>query len=465
MEILYERCCGLDVHKKVIVACLLIQSKETPFAKEIRSFGTTFKELVQLQEWLQQVGCTHIAMESTGVYWRPVFNVLEEHFEQVMIVNAAHLKGVPGKKTDVKDAQWIAQLLSCGLLRPSFIPPRPQRELRELTRGRKQLIEQQSRLSNRVQKVLEDTNIKLASVVSDILGKSARQMLWKLLEGEEDLAAIASLGRGRLKGKQEALVQALEGDLRPHHRFLLRQLLTQVEEVERHIDEFDREIESRLGLDPDPSGSKGSQEEREGVAPSQQEEGVQEAVPQEQLQDRQASEPAQASSSAMPGYRELAQLWDSVTGIGERTAQVLVAEIGIDMDRFVNEHHLASWVGLCPGNRVSAGKRLGGKSTKGNAYVRAALIEAARAAARSKGTYLSAWYQRQKARLGGKRAIVALAHRILIILYHMATKGQAYQEYGEAAALQQVQETRKQRAIRQLERLGYQVDLQQAESA
>lgn len=463
MEILYERCCGLDVHKKVIVACLLLQTKEASVQKEIRSFGTTWRDLVQLQTWLEQAGCTHIAMESTGVYWRPVFNVLEEHFAQVMVVNAAHLKAVPGKKTDVKDAQWIAELLSCGLLRPSFIPPRPQRELRELTRGRKQLIEQQSRLANRVQKVLEDTNIKLASVVSDILGKSARQMLWALLEGETDLDKIAGMGRGRLRDKQPALRQALEGQLRPHHQFLLRELLIQVEEVQRHIDAFDREIESRLGLDPDPDSGQPNEPESAPAAREEEEQDPQSSASAEQMADTQAVSPE--AQSELAGYGDLVRLWDTVTGIGARTAQVLVAELGIEMGRFVNEHHLASWVGLCPGNRVSAGKRLGGKIAKGNVYVRAVLIEAARAAARSQGTYLAAWYQRQKARLGGKRALVALAHRMLIILYHMATKGQPYQEYGEHVVQERVLVARKQRAIRQLECLGYQVALQQAESA
>jgi transposase len=460
MKILYRCCCGIDVHKKLLVACLLIAATEhEPEHKEIRQFGTTWQELLSLLEWLRDAGCTHIAMESTGVYWRPVFNALEESFEGVMIVNAQHIKAVPGRKTDVKDAQWIAELLQHGLLRASFIPPRPQRDLRDLTRGRKQLVEERTRIVNRVHKTLEDTNIKLASVVSDLMGKSARQMLAALLDGRE-VQEIAQMGRGPLREKQAQLEQALQGDLREHHRFLLRQHLKHIEDLEQQIADFDREIVQRLGPVPPPDAPvPPSPESQEGQAGPVSTPPTQEAPPQGE---------AEGQALCAPGYEGFAQVvarLDAITGISLRLAHVLVAEIGIDMQRFASAEHLASWVGIAPGNKISAGKRLGGKTTKGNTYARNGLIEAAHSAALSKGTFLGALYRRLKPRLGHKRAIMAVAHRILIILYAMLKKEEEYQEYGEQIVEERLQEARKQRAVRELEKQGFTVILQEVASA
>lgn len=455
MEILYRCCAGLDVHKKVIVACVLKSDKQKPIC-EIRTFGTSWQELHELERWLVEMGCTHVAMESTGVYWRPVFNVLEESFEQVMIVNAQHIKAVPGRKTDVKDAQWIAQLLQHGLLRPSFIPPRPQRELRELTRGRKQLTEERARVVNRLQKVLEDTNIKLASVVSDITGQSALQMLDALLQGQKTVQQIAQMAKGKLREKIPELEDALQGDLREHHRFLLHQYLKHLRDLEQDIAAYDQEIERRLKEPPDPSSACTPSQPSPEQAREPEEAWVQE--PTEPQQENQQPE-------RIESFGQVVERWKQVTGIGQRGAEILVAEIGTDMSRFASAAHLASWVGVCPGNRISAGKRLGGKTTKGNRYVRDVLVQAAQAAARSKGTFLGAYFRRLKPRLGYKRAIIALAHRILVILYNLCKDQQPYQEKGEQAVEERLQEARKQQALRQLRQLGYQVSLQQTECA
>lgn len=449
MQVIYERCCGLDIHKKMIMACLLLLSGGE-LHREMQTFGTTYQELRRLEAWLLQAGCTHIAMESTGIYWRPIYNVLEESFEQVMIVNAQHIKAVPGRKTDVKDAQWIAELLQHGLVRASFIPQRPQREVRELTRERKHLIEEKTRVVNRIQKTLEDANIKLASVVSDITGKSALKMIRALLAGQQDEKAIAALAHPRMKATPQQLEEALEGQLREHHRFILQQALKHFEDLDGQIDAFDREIARRLGVqmdseptDPSPSGHDG------------------ESVPSE-ASEQEASPQA---SSHPQDYRWAIEHLDAIPGISTRLAEVLVAEIGIDMSRFASEQHIASWAGVCPGNKMSAGKRLSGKTRKGNRYVRDALVEAARSAANSKKTYLGALYRRLQGRLGRKKAVLAVAHRIVVIIYHMLKKREPYREQGTQVAEERLEEARKRRAIRQLETMGYQVQLQQAESA
>jgi transposase len=446
MQVLYERCCGLDIHKKVIVACRLLVT-DGHLQRDIERFGTTYQELRHLETWLLQAKCTHIAMESTGVYWHPIYNVLEESFEHLMIVNAQHIKAVPGRKTDIKDAQWIAELLQHGLLSPSFIPPRPQRDLRELTRGRKQLIGERSRIVNRIQKVLEDTNIKLASVVSNITGKSATKMLDALLEGVQDVKAIAALAHHRLKASPEELEKALEGNLREHHRFLLRQALHHLKDLDQQIVEFDAEIARRIqaNLEPDPPDGK--------------------TMPPSQTQEKSEPETQEQQEHDTHRYQKAVEQLDSIPGISTKLAEVLIAEIGIDMSRFPDERHLASWAGVCPGNKISAGKRLSGQTKKGNRYVRDALIEAARAASKSKGTFVGAFYRRLKGRIGSKRATMALAHRLLVIIYHLLKKEEMYQEYGEQATNEQAEEARKRHAIHQLEKMGYQVELQQAESA
>lgn len=440
ISVVFDRCCGLDIHKKLIVACLLIRDASGKLTKELRTFSTMTTGLLELLEWLKGVGCSHVAMESTGVFWKPIYNVLEGEME-VLLVNAQHIKAVPGRKTDVKDAEWIASLLQHGLLRASFVPPRPQRELRELTRTRKTLIEERVRIVNRIQKVLEDANIKLSSVVTDITGKSGQQILQALLAGERDAQQLAEMARGKLRSKKKELAQAVQGRLREHHQFVLKQHLAHLEFLDAQIHAFDQQIAQLLGMhepeEPpaDPQGKlepEGSQHER--------------------------------MASAQEMRRAIEQL-DAITGISLRTAQVVLAEIGLQMDRFASEEHLASWVGLCPGNKVSAGKRLSGKTTKGNRWLRNALIEAAQGAASSKRTFLGAYYRRLSQRIGKRKAVVALAHRILIIIYRVLKEGQTFEEKGEQYATEKERESSKRRALRRLEQLGYQVHLEVAASA
>jgi transposase len=345
MEIVYERCCGLDIHKKRIVACLITQSAKKQRSKEIRTFRTVTSELLALQDWLREAGCTHIAMEATGVYWKPAFNVLEGQFE-LLVVNAHHIKAVPGRKTDVRDAEWIADLLQHGLLKSSFIPPTAQRELRDLTRHRASLVEDRARVVNRLQKVLEDTNVKLGDVATDILGKSARAMLEAMLAGQTDPAVLADLARGRLKAKRAELEQALVGAFKPHHRFLLAELLT-------HIDTLDEAI-TRVS---------------HAIAIHMQEA---EAVAQEQTDTQALCEQHCDPSSSKPAltWEQAIVLLCTIPGISRRAAEGILAEIGLDMSRFPSAGHLASWAGMCPGNHESAGKRLSGKTRKGNSWLR-----------------------------------------------------------------------------------------------
>ncbi|GCF09686.1 IS110 family transposase [Dictyobacter arantiisoli] len=457
ISVVFERCCGLDIHKKMIVACLLLRGANGHLKKETRTFSTMTTGLLELLDWLKGARCTHVAMESTGVFWKPIYNVLEGEME-VLLVNAQHIKAVPGRKTDVKDAEWIASLLQHGLLTASFIPPRPQRELRELTRTRKTLIEERARIVNRIQKVLEDANIKLSSVVTDITGKTARQILHAMLQGEQDLETLAGMARGKLRSKQLQLAQAVQGTLRAHHRFVLSQHLAHLDFLSQQIEAFDQQIAEQLGLgngpeDPDPSPSS-KQAAKEALQDAQSEEIVEE----EEGQTRRLGEHRQ-------DLRRAIERLDAITGISLRTAEVVVAEIGIQMDRFPTQEQLASWVGLCPGNKVSAGKRLSGKTTKGNRWLRTALIEAAQGAASSKGTFLGAYYRRLCQRMGRKKAIVAVAHRILLTIYHVLKEDEPFRELGEQYASEKERETTKRRALRRLEQLGYQVQLQQAETA
>lgn len=379
-------------------------------------------------------------MESTGVFWKPIYNVLEGEME-VLLVNAQHIKAVPGRKTDVKDAEWIASLLQHGLLRASFVPPRPQRELRELTRTRKTLIEERARIVNRIQKVLEDANIKLSSVVTDITGKSGQQILQALLAGERDAQQLAEMARGKLRSKKKELAQAVQGRLREHQQFVLKQHLAHLEFLDAQIHAFDQQIAQLLGM-------------HEPEEPP--------ADPQGKLEPEGSQQERMASTQEM--RRAIEQL-DAITGISLRTAQVVLAEIGLQMDRFASEEHLASWVGLCPGNKVSAGKRLSGKTTKGNRWLRNALIEAAQGAASSKRTFLGAYYRRLSQRIGKRKAVVALAHRILIIIYRVLKEGQTFEEKGEQYATEKERESSKRRALRRLEHLGYQVHLEVAAGA
>jgi transposase len=337
MEVLYRSCCGIDVHQQFLVACLLVVEEKGRQHKELRRFSTMTGELQQCVDWLEAARCQAVAMESTGVYWRPPFTLLEGHIETVMIVNAEHLKRVPGRKTDKKDAEWIAELWQFGLLKPSFIPSQEQRELRDLTRLRTTLTAERTRLVNRLHKTLEDTNLKLSSVLTDIMGKTGQQILFALLRGEEDPAGLADLALGRAMSKRDALTHALRGHISDHHRLLLQELLSLIERDTRGISQLDREIEERLRP-----------------------------------------------------YEALIKRLDAIPGCSRRIIEVLLAEIGWEVSAFPDAAHLASWVGICPGNNESGGKRKSGRIRKGHRWVKAMLVQAANAAARTKNSYLSA---------------------------------------------------------------------------
>jgi transposase len=374
MEIVHLCCAGLDVHKKSITACVRRVTDGGEYTQESRTFGTVTAELLALGDWLAARGVRQVAMESTGVYWKPVFHILEHGFE-VMLVNAQHIKRVPGRKTDLKDAEWIAQLLQHGLLSPSFIPPPPVRELRDLTRQRTQLVRERAAVANRVQKVLEDANIKLASVASDPLGVSGRAMIRAMIAGQDDPGELAELARKRLRGKIPELRQALHGRVTDHHRFLLRTLMDQVGHLEGLIEQFDLRIEEQM-------------------AP----------------------------------FSQAAARLRTIPGVGAAAAEVIVAEIGTDMSRFPTSGHLASWAGLCPGNDQSAGKRRSGKTTKGSQWLRTMLVQVAWAASHAKGTIFQAAYGRWAKRMGKKKALVAVGHKILVLIHRLLTTGTDYQE-------------------------------------
>ncbi len=405
MQVLYACCCGLDVHKKLVVACLMVTAADGKVHKEVRTFGTMTSDLIALVAWLTANGCTHVAMESSGVYWKPIFNLLEGKFE-LLVVNAQHIKAVPGRKTDVRDAEWIADLLRHGLLQGSFIPDASQRELRDLTRHRTTQVQERARAINRLQKVLEDANLKLAAVVTDVMGVSARAMLEALLAGETDPAIVADLAQGKLRAKVPQLEQALAGQLKPHHGFLLAELLAHIDYLDEAIARVSAEIARRL----------------------------------EQAEDD-------------------IELLDTIPGVSRRTAELLLAEIGQDLGRFPSAGHLASWAGMCPGNHESAGKRTSGKTRKGSPWLRQALIEAAHGAARSKKTYLGAQYRRLVARCGKTKAIVAVGHSILVIAYHVLTRHEPYRDLGPNYFDDHDRQRVEDRLVRRLKRLGYEVDL------
>ena len=411
MEILYEHCCGLDVHKRTVVACLITGKLTGKRHKEIRTLGATTEDLVSLSEWLSAAGCTHVAMESTGSYWKPIYNVLEDEFE-LLVANAQHVKALPGRKTDVGDAEWIADLLQHGLLRGSFIPSRELRELRELTRHRKSLIQLRCTQANRIQKVLEGANIKLASVISNVLGVSGRAMLAALVEGQASPAEMADLAHPQLRVPHETLAAALTGDVNHHQRFVLGQLLNQVESLDNAITECSAEIAHR-----------------------------------------------------MSHWDDAIQRLCTIPGVGRKTAEVIMAEIGPDMSRFPTHRHLASWAGMCPGNHESAGRRKSGKTRKGSKWLRQALIESASSAAKTRDTYLSAQYRRLAARRGRNKATVALGHTILMIAYYILRDGTTYHELGPNYFDELKPDQVRRRMVRRLEALGYQVTLEKSEAA
>jgi transposase len=405
MQVLYEHCAGLDVHKKSVVACVWNSPLTGPTTKETRSFGTMTADLLALSDWLQSHAVTHVAMESTGVYWKPIYNLLEGSFE-LMLVNPQHIKAVPGRKTDVADAEWIGDLLRHGLMRGSFVPPQPQRELRELTRHRSNLVGRRVQAVNELQKALEGTNIKLASVVSDITGVSATAMLRALLEGRTDREALSDMAKGRLRSKKAELQKALEGVLRPHHRLIIAQLLADIDFFEEQIEEVSQEIALRLQEDQDTL-------------------------------DR----------------------LDGTPGINQRLAQVIVAEIGTDMSRFPSPYHLVSWAGLCPGSNESAGIRHSSRIRHGNLALKNALVEAAHAATHTKETYLQSLYKRLVSKRGKKRAMIAVARTILVGIYHMLSRGSAWKDLGADYFERRNPMQIVNRLTKRLKNLGYEVAL------
>src|SRR5919201_2318220 len=403
MQVVHERCCGLDVHKKTVVACVLRTRADGTLERLVRTFGTMTADLLALSDWLADLGVKQIALESTGVYWRPVFNILEEG-RTLVLVNPQHIKHVPGRKTDVKDAEWLADLLRHGLLQPSFIPPAPIRELRELTRYRKTLVQARTDEVNRLQKTLEGANLKLAAVATSVLGVSGRAMLEALLGGEQDPLVLAELARGKLRAKLPALRKALESRVQPHHLVLLGQLLAHIDFLDASIAQVEQAIEARQ-------------------AP----------------------------------FAEAIELLQTIPGVGAVVATALVAEIGTDASRFPSAKHLASWAGVCPGNKESGGKRLSGPTTKGNVWLRAMLGEAAWSIARSRGTYLAARYYRLARRRGKNRAEMAIAQRLLVIVYCVLRDHQPYRELGFEYFDQRDAARLERHHVQRLQQLGYTV--------
>lgn len=406
METIIERCCGLDVHKKTIVACLMTGQPHEKPKTVIKTFSTMTRDLLACRDWLVAEGCTHVAMESTGVYWKPVFNILEDSLE-VILANARHVKNVPGRKTDVKDCQWIAQLLRHGLIQGSFIPPKPIRELRDLTRYRQKLIQQKTSEINRLQKFLEDANIKLASVASDITGVSAQDMIQHLIQEDMSAQEMAQLAKGRLRNKIEQLELSLEGYLSDHHRLILRLSLQMIASYEEAIEKLNIEIDQRM-------------------------------------------EP----------HREISERLETIPGVKKKTIESLIAEIGTDMTRFPSHAHLASWAGVSPGNHESAGKRKSGRTTHGNKWLKATLVEAAWAASKTKKSYLKSRYQRLVSRRGKKRAALAVGHTILIIAYHIIKEQCVHLELGAEFFDRLNEQHLINRLTKRINALGYKVDIE-----
>ncbi len=419
MEVTHSHCAGLDVQKKVVVACSLIQTAPRKLQRTIRSFGTTTTELLALSDWLTTQGVTRVAMESTGEDWKPIYNILEFNFE-LMVVNAQHLKNVPGRKTDVKDAEWIADLLRHGLLRGSFIPPLVQRDLRDLTRQRITLVRERARVTNRLQKVLEWANIKLASVVTDITGVSARRMLRAIVDGQTDVHSLAQLAKGRKGHKLPQLEEALLGKVRDHHRFLIQQHLNHLEFLEAQIIQFNQHIEQSIKAQNYFESRNQSESESNSS-------------------DSNSDEPTESASTL--SWTQAVSLADTIPGVAQNTAELLVAEIGTDMSRFPSASHLAKWARLCPGNHESAGKRLSGQTGRSNPWLRTSLVQAANAAVRCRNSYLRFVYRRLAGRCGRKKALIAIAHRILIALYHMFKKCEPNPRLGSQLPVQSIPTT------------------------
>jgi transposase len=412
MEVIHHCCAGLDVHKDTVVACVRRTRPDGGINEQVRTFATTTAGLLELGDWLSEQQATIAAMESTGVYWKPVWNLLEGRLE-LMLVNAREVKQLPGRKTDVKDSQWIAQLLSCGLLRRSFVPPLPQRELRDLTRTRTSLLQDKSRVANRLQKILEDANIKLGSVASDVLGVSGREMIRALIDGKMSPTEMAELSRQRLRLKIPQLKAALTGRVSEHHRFMLQLLMDQIEQDEQRIARLDQRIEEVMS----------------------------------------------------PLEKTALKLLDEMPGIDRRAAENVLAEIGTDMSRFPSAGHLASWAGLCPGNDQSAGKRRSGRMSDGNRWLKGTLNQCAWAASRKKNSYFAAQHRRIASRRGVKRATMAVAHTQLCICWELLKHGQCYQDLGRDYFDRTNEDRMKRQLVKRLEKLGYAVTLDKKNAA
>lgn len=431
MEVAYRACAGLDVHKKTVVACCLRSDTLGRLHSETRTFGTQMQELLALSDWLTGHEVTHVAMESTGEYWKPVYHLLESILT-VLVVNAHHMHNVPGRKTDVNDAAWIADLLRHGLLRGSFIPPLPQRDLRDLTRQRTNLVRERATVVNRLQKVLEWANVKLASVVSDITGVSARAMLQAIVAGETDTGVLADLARGQLRKKRAALEQALTGQVREHHRFLLAQHLIHLDFLDEQQANFDQRILAAL----------------EAVQPL--------LAP---AATGRIADPSTAPAHDALPWAEAVDLLLTIPGVGRTTAELLLAELGTNMAQFPTAAHLASWAKVAPGNHESAGKRYSGKTGRGNPWLRSGLVQAAHAAVRVKGSRWYTVYRRLADRRGAKKAIMAVAHRLLTVVYYMLLRHEPYHDPGTAGLDEQHRMKVVQRMQQRMQRLGYAVTL------
>lgn len=401
MEIVYERCCGMDIHKSLIVACVIKGVK-----KEIKSFGTMTDDLLQMCAWLKDHQVQMVAMESTGSYWKPIFNILEVEEIPAILVNAQDSRNLPGRKTDVKDSEWLADLLKHGLLKPSFVPKRDMRELRELVRYRKSIIEERAREYNRIDKVLQGANIKLSSVASKVETKSGMDMVKAIIAGEMNPEILASMAKGTMKSKTDELKRAMNGYIHPHQQMILKAMVSHIENLTCSIENLDKEIEKR-----------------------------------------------------MADESELIEMLDDITGVGVRTAQVILAEIGTDMSQFPKEENLASWACMCPGKNQSAGRKKKESTRKNKNILKTSLIQAGRSAGNSKGTYLHSQYIRIAARRGANRAAVAVGHSILIICYHMIKNRTRFKDLGEDFFTKQNKEALLKRHIKRIEELGYKIEL------
>lgn len=430
MRVMYERVAGLDVHKKSVTACRMRVSEDKRIEWETQTFGTMTADLLKLSDWLGEWECEQVAIESTADYWKPVFNILEEGYE-VLLVNAQHVKKVPGRKTDASDAEWLAELMLHGLLKASFIPAKPQRVLRELTRYRSTLVRERARVVNRVEKLLESTNIKLSSVVTDVMGVSAKAMLTELAAGATDPQALAELAKGRLRNKMEALQAALVGTVDDHQRFILAQQLGHIDFLDEQIEAMSQQISQHL-----------------------------QQMGHRSTDDQDPSAVAETPAAGPLTWDSAVALLDTIPGVDRRTAEVILAEIGLDMAQFPSADDLASWAGFAPGNYQSAGKRYSGRTTQGNRPIGSALNQAAWAASRTKGTWLKARYHRLASRRGKKRAIVAIGRSILVAIWHMLSRNQPYRDLGDDYYDQRRKETKLFHLTKQLARLGYSVQLQ-----